>query len=67
MHAKNQRNTVIRRKDQSIQKDSEIKQMKELAHKYIKTILYIYPTCSKKQKEYDHVKERHGRYLERSK
>lgn len=29
---------------------SEIKQMKELAHKYVKAILYIYSTCVKKAK-----------------
>lgn len=52
---------------EKINRYSEIKQMKELAHKYIKAIFYIYPTCSKKQKEYDHVEETHGRYLERSK
>lgn len=51
MHAKNQRNTIIRRKDQSIQKGSEIKQMKELAHKYIKAILYIYIPHAQKSKK----------------
>lgn len=46
IHAKKQKNTpIIRRKDNQYKKIQKW-QIKELAHKDIKTILYIFSICS---------------------